>query len=51
MESHYVANLLMEKVNKQLELPSIQTACTTSQEHPSKISEQEALFGYSLLKQ
>jgi trimethylamine:corrinoid methyltransferase-like protein len=33
--SHNVANLLMEKVNKRLEIPSIQTACTTNQERPS----------------
>ncbi len=45
-----VANLLMEKVNKRLNIPSIQTACTTSQEHPNEISEEEAIRGYALLK-
>ncbi len=45
-----VANLLMEKVNKRLNIPSIQTACTTSQEHPNEVSEQEAIRGYALLK-
>ncbi|QTA85205.1 trimethylamine methyltransferase family protein [Desulfonema magnum] len=49
--SHNVANLLMEKVNKRLDIPSVQTACTTSQEHPNKISEEEAIRGYAMMKQ
>ncbi len=48
--SHNVANLLMEKVNKKLGLPSIQTACTTSQEHPNKIAEEEAINGFAMMK-
>ena len=48
--SHNVANLLMEKVNKQFELPSIQTACTTSQEKPNSEAEEEAVKGFALMK-
>jgi trimethylamine---corrinoid protein Co-methyltransferase len=48
--SFNIANLIMEKVNQRLDLPSIQTACTTSQEHPNEIAEQEAVNGYALMK-
>jgi trimethylamine--corrinoid protein Co-methyltransferase len=48
--SFNIANLIMEKVNKQLDLPSIQTACTTSQEKPNEKSELEAVQGYALMK-
>lgn len=48
--SHNMANLLMEKVNKQFELPSIQTACTTSQEEPNGKAEEEAIRGFALMK-
>ncbi len=48
--SHNVANLLMEKVNKRLQIPSIQTACTTSQDRPNKKAEEEAVIGYGLMK-
>ncbi len=48
--SHNVANLLMEKVNKMLDIPSIQTACTTSQECPNKEAEQEAINGFAMMK-
>ncbi|MBW1800274.1 MAG: trimethylamine methyltransferase family protein [Deltaproteobacteria bacterium] len=48
--SHNMANLLMEKVNKNLDIPSIQTACTTSQEQPNQKSEEEAVYGYALMK-
>lgn len=48
--SFNVANLLMEKVNKRLDLPSIQTACTTSQEQPNQKAEEEAVCGYALMK-
>ncbi|MFU8768542.1 MAG: trimethylamine methyltransferase family protein [Desulfotignum sp.] len=48
--SFNIANLIMEKVNEHLDLPSIQTACTTSQEHPNEIAEQEAVNGYALMK-
>jgi len=50
MISHNIANLLMEKVNKRLEIPSIQTACTTSQSEPNKKAEEEAVNGYALMK-
>ncbi len=48
--SHNVANLLMEKVNKRLGIPSIQTACTTSQGEPNKEAEEDAVKGYALMK-
>ena len=48
--SFNVANLLMEKVNKRLGLPSIQTACTTSQESPNEKAEEEAVKGFALMK-
>jgi trimethylamine---corrinoid protein Co-methyltransferase len=48
--SHNLANLLMEKVNKMLDLPSIQTACTTSQAAPNRTAEEEAIWGYALMK-
>jgi len=48
--SHNVSNLLMEKVNKKLDIPSIQTACTTSQEAPNKKSEEEAINGFAMMK-
>jgi trimethylamine---corrinoid protein Co-methyltransferase len=48
--SHNIANLLMEKVSKYLDLPSIQTACTTSQEHPNKKAEEEAIAGFAIMK-
>ncbi len=48
--SHNIANLLMEKVNKKLGLPSIQTACTTSQEKPNNTAEKEAKYGFAIMK-
>ena len=48
--SHNIANLLQEKINKMLDLPSIQTACTTSQEKPNKKAEEEAVQGFALMK-
>lgn len=48
--SHNMANLLLEKVNKRLEIPSIQTACTTSQDKPNKKAEEEAIRGYAMMK-
>ncbi|MCP4667518.1 MAG: trimethylamine--corrinoid methyltransferase, partial [Deltaproteobacteria bacterium] len=48
--SHNVANLLMEKVNKMLDIPSIQTACTTSQDMPNTQAEEDAMKGYALMK-
>ncbi len=48
--SHNIANLLQEKINKMLNIPSIQTACTTSQDEPNKKSEDDAVNGYALMK-
>ncbi len=50
MVSHNVANLLQEKINRKLGLPSIQTACTTSQDHPNQRAEQDAVNGFSIMK-
>ncbi|MDD5207196.1 MAG: trimethylamine methyltransferase family protein, partial [Desulfobacterales bacterium] len=48
--SHNMANLLQEKVNRRLGLPSIQTGCTTSEERPCLQSEKEAVQGYGFMK-
>ncbi len=48
--SFNIVNLLMEKVNRRLDIPSIQTACTTSQEHPNKTAEDEAVKGFAIMK-
>ncbi|KPK31331.1 MAG: trimethylamine--corrinoid methyltransferase [Nitrospira bacterium SG8_3] len=48
--SHNMANLLTEKVNKMLGIPSIQTACTTSEDRPSPRAEEDAMNGYALMK-
>lgn len=48
--SFNVANLLMEKVNQRLDLPSIQTACTTSQAEPNQKAEEEAVNGFAIMK-
>lgn len=48
--SHNIANLIQEKLNKRLDIPSIQTACTTSQERPNKKAEEEAVAGFALMK-
>jgi len=48
--AHNVANLLMEKVNKKLQLPSIQTACTTSEDTPNAKAEQDAVNGFGIMK-
>ena len=48
--SHNTANLVMEKINARLGLPSIQTACTTDQERPNEIAEAQAVAGYALMK-
>jgi trimethylamine:corrinoid methyltransferase-like protein len=50
LKSHNIANLLMDKVCKRIDIPSIQTACTTSQERPNERSEKEAVYGYALMK-
>jgi trimethylamine:corrinoid methyltransferase-like protein len=48
--AHNVANLLTEKINKKLNLPSIQTAGTTSEEKPNERAEEDAVKGYALMK-
>ena len=48
--SHNVANLLMEKINKKLDIPSIQTACTTSEETPNEKAEKDAINGFAMMK-
>ncbi len=49
--AHNVVNLLMEKVNKTLDIPSIQTACTTNEADPGKQAEQDAINGFAIMKQ
>lgn len=48
--SHNVANLLQEKLNQRLDIPSIQTACTTSEEHPGEKAEEDGVRGFSMMK-
>ena len=48
--AHNLANLLMEKVCKKLELPSIQSACTTSEAHPNEQAEKDAIAGFAMMK-
>ena len=48
--SHNLANLIMAKVCSRIDLPSIHSACTTSQEAPGPAAEQDAINGYALLK-
>lgn len=48
--SHNIANLIQEKINKMINIPSIQTACTTNQEEPNKKSEADAVNGYAFMK-
>jgi trimethylamine:corrinoid methyltransferase-like protein len=48
--AHTVANLLMDKICESLNLPSIQSACGTNEERPSKQSEADAVNGFALLK-
>ena len=48
--AHNVANLLMEKVNKKLQLPSVQTACTTSEDTPNERAEKDAVNGFAIMK-
>lgn len=48
--SHNVANLLQEKLNARLGIPSIQTACTTSEEHPGNRAEKDGRNGFAMTK-
>lgn len=48
--AHHVANLLMEKVNQRLGLPSIQSAGTTNADKPGPEAQADAAFAFGLLK-
>jgi trimethylamine---corrinoid protein Co-methyltransferase len=48
--AHHLANLLMEKVNQRLGLPSIQSAGTTNAEKPGAQAEADAAYAFALLK-
>lgn len=48
--AHHLANLLMEKVNRRLELPSIQSTGTTNAEKPGPQAESDAVYAFALLK-
>ncbi|MDY6881421.1 MAG: trimethylamine methyltransferase family protein [Desulfatiglans sp.] len=48
--SHNIANLIQDKINKMLDIPSIQTACTTSQETPNQEAEADGINGFALMK-
>jgi trimethylamine:corrinoid methyltransferase-like protein len=48
--SHNIANLLMDKVCGNLSIPSIHTACTTSEERPGEKAEEQAIAGFSIMK-
>jgi trimethylamine:corrinoid methyltransferase-like protein len=50
LQAHHVANILQEKVNQRLGLPSIQTACTTNEDFPGPRAEQDAIDGFALCK-
>ena len=43
-------NLLMDKINKKLDLPSVHSACTTSQAAPNEQAEKDASAGYAIMK-
>jgi len=48
--SHNIANLLQEKLNKRLGIPSIQSACTTNEGKPGKRAEEDGVRGYAMMK-
>ena len=48
--AHHLANLLMEKVNRRLGLPSIQSTGTTNAEKPGPQAAADAAYAYALLK-
>ncbi len=48
--AHHLANLLMEKVNRRLGLPSIQSSGTTNAEKPDPQAEADAAYAFALLK-
>ncbi len=48
--AHHLANLLMEKVNRRLGLPSIQSTGTTNAAKPGLQAEADAAYAFALLK-
>jgi trimethylamine:corrinoid methyltransferase-like protein len=48
--AHHLANLLMEKVNRRLGLPSIQSTGTTNAQKPGTEAEADAAYAFALLK-
>ena len=48
--SSNIANLILAKVNERLGLPSLHSACGTSQAHPNETARKEAVQGYALMK-
>lgn len=48
--AHNMANLLMDKICENLDLPSIQSACGTNEGQPSERSEADAVAGFAILK-
>ncbi|MFW6239851.1 MAG: trimethylamine methyltransferase family protein [Thermodesulfobacteriota bacterium] len=48
--SHNAANLILDHVNKKLGLPSIHSACATSEAAPGPKAEADAVAGYALMK-
>ncbi len=48
--AHHLVNLLMEKVNRRLGLPSIQSTGTTNAEKPGPQAEADAAHAFALLK-
>jgi trimethylamine:corrinoid methyltransferase-like protein len=48
--AHTMANLLMDKICEDLDLPSVQSACGTNEKKPGPQSEADAVAGFALLK-
>ena len=48
--AHTMANLLMDKICENLDLPSIHSACGTNEDRPSERSEADAVAGFAILK-
>lgn len=47
---HNLANILMDRVGAYLDIPCIQTACTTSEEAPGPRAEQDGKMGFALCR-
>jgi trimethylamine:corrinoid methyltransferase-like protein len=48
--AHTMANLLMDKICENLDLPSIHSACGTNEDRPTERSEADAVAGFAILK-